>query len=122
MLTFELPMPPNLANARLHWAERDRARRAYESTLYARRLKDELPRPPLHPFPRARLVVTLHVCGRLMDTDNAYARCKWPVDFLTRSRYVVDDSPDVLTLEVGQQRVPHRDQVKLVMTLYGEAA
>jgi len=95
-LLFHLPLPPNLANARLHWrvkhAEQARYVRVLDTLLAARRL----PAPPVEPWAHGE-VEALLVLGNSMDDDNAMARLKWPVDWLVRRGYLEDDRRRHLT-------------------------
>ena len=95
--TFTLDLPPNLANGRMHWAEKGRKQAAYVNGCDRR-----YPVDPALTLPKAEAVITLYV-HQTMDRDNAFARCKWTLDWLVRRGYVVDDSPDCLRLEVRQE-------------------
>lgn len=89
-LTFIVPLPPNLANGRMHWRTKERFRKNYFNTmdmLYAARL---LPRPG-DTWAQATVRAELFMKAD-MDDDNAMARCKWPVDWIVRKGYVLDDS------------------------------
>lgn len=91
-LVFTFPLPENLANSRLHWRRKDRARRAYFDRLTVLRLTGAIPKRPRSPWIRAEIGVTLYPV-RQMDTDNLMARVKWPVDWLVQAGYLVDDAP-----------------------------
>jgi hypothetical protein len=113
-LVITLPLPPNMANGRMHWRSKQKRRVAYlEHCVYecilrhvsadAYRLKER----------HAALAFTLYL-GAQMDHDNALARCKWPVDFLVAQGFLHDDSPkwcqfsipsQVITRDKNQQRL-----------------
>ena len=94
--SFTLPLPPNLANGRMHWAQKNRKRVAYLEGCDRR-----YPADPATTLPKAEVSVTLYVWSE-MDRDNAYARVKWALDWLVMRGYVVDDSPAHLELQVSQ--------------------
>lgn len=110
-----LPLPPNLANGRLHWRAKDRKRGEYEaSCAYWAIMGGDL--HPQEPLERARISAVLYVHQR-MDWDNLMARCKWPVDFLVKDRWIVDDSPDRLEwVGIPTQEIDRKNQ-RLVVTL-----
>jgi hypothetical protein len=103
VLLFHLPLPPNLANARMHWrvkhAEQARYVRLLDSLLTVQRL----PMPPEEPWSHGA-VEALLVLGNHMDHDNAMARLKWPLDWLVRRGYLEDDGRRHLTW----QGLPHQ--------------
>jgi hypothetical protein len=92
---FRLPLPPNMANARLHWRSKDNLRRVYLSQCNDLITQHLLPRPPAVPLACARLHVTLCV-KREHDHDNAVARCKFACDFLQSAGYIESDKPKFL--------------------------
>lgn len=94
-MRFTFPLPPNLANGRMHWRTLTRKKTAYNADCDVLQLH-ELPPPPAQPFARATIAVTLTV-GAQMDHDNAVARCKWPIDWLVTRGYLVDDKPKHLS-------------------------
>ena len=105
-MKFILPLPPNLANGRMHWAAKNRKRRVYMLTCRAWKI----PRRPVEPLTRARIRATLFVFNR-MDRDNLTARLKWPVDFLVQRGYILDDSEDVLEWAgLPSQQIDRRHQ------------
>ncbi len=103
-MKLTLPLPPNLANARLHWRAKVRKKDAY----YMRCLVAAPKRPRL-PYRRARIMVTLYTHQK-MDADNLMARLKWPLDFLVKRGFIVDDSPDVLEWGVPRQAIDRKNQ------------
>lgn len=86
--TFVLPLPPNMANARRHWTATLRQKNDYYARCDAMALA--LPKPPTKPHDCVRMSVTLYVWS-MMDPDGAVSRCKWPIDWLVKAGYVVDD-------------------------------
>ena len=114
-LTLELPLPPNMANARMHWAEKDRKRAAYFKACDTLQLVNLVPPPPPHAFERVSLVSTLY-CWSLNDEDNALARIKWAADWCKTRGYIVDDKPPHCRFTVPTQHVDRKNQ-RLVLTL-----
>jgi len=116
-LVFELPLPPNLANARWHWSERAVRQRAYRVACDA---AAGLPAPPSMPLAHARADVVLRSL-RMMDADNLESRCKWIWDWLCARGYLRDDSPQVLTLAPVLQERCKRSAVGVRLVLTPEA-
>ena len=105
-----LPLPPNRANARWHWRTEKRKKDAYFM-----RCMVALPKRPRVPFARASMRVTAYT-HQEMDVDNLNARMKWPLDWLVRAGFIVDDSPknlDWLTMEQQVDRKNQRIEVEL---------
>jgi hypothetical protein len=94
-LRFDLPLPANLGNARLHWRAKHRAKKAYWAELDTLVLVKRLPKAPTAPLPKARIAVHFRTYNR-MDRDNLVARFKWVGDWLTSRGYIVDDQDGVL--------------------------
>lgn len=115
-LTLVLPLPPNMANGRDHWAKKNKRRKWFNADCDIRALTGQLPDPPKAPFQRATIRATLYVWD-LMDHDNAMARMKYAVDWLVSRGYLVDDSPAHLTWEGLPEQVIDRKHRKLVLTL-----
>lgn len=92
-LVFELPLPPNIANARMHWAVKNKKRQRYfedcDVALYEKMGRLYF---GIRGWQKAQVTVTLRL-SRTMDTDNLMARCKWPMDYLVDRGYILDDSP-----------------------------
>lgn len=114
---FRLPLPPNMANARLHWRSKDNLRKLYLSqceSLVGMRL---LPTAPEIPLVFARLSVTLCV-KREHDHDNAVARCKFACDFLQSGGYIQSDKPKFLEwVGMPKQIVDTRALPRLIFVL-----
>lgn len=109
-MKLTLPLPPNMANGRMHWRTRQRKRRAYNETCdmacimypdvhYAR---------PRVPLAKAKIRATVYVWAK-MDADNLMARLKWPVDFLVNDGWLYDDGPDHLEWEMPRQVVDRKN-------------
>jgi hypothetical protein len=114
-LTLSLPMPLNIANARLHWRVKQNAKVAYFDTLDTMQAAKLLPAPPKTPLaaPRIAVVMTL---GNRMDLDNAMARLKWPLDFLQSRGYIVNDK-DLQWEGMPTQRVTRSSPSVITLTL-----
>jgi len=95
-----LPMPPNMANARMHWRTKDACQNVYADQC-ATLLKEGLLPDAMLPV-KARLTATLHT-QRSMDWDNLTARMKWAVDWLVRNDYLVGDDPAHCEMEMPKQ-------------------
>ena len=59
---------------------------------------------------KAKISVKLYTYNK-MDVDNLFARLKWPLDWLTRRGYIVDDSPDILDWQgIPKQKIDRKNQ------------
>ena len=104
--TLVLPLPPNRANRRGHWAAQYRQDKAWAlRALVALRNADvSRPRRPL-----ARCRIAFHVVTtRAQDYDNAVARTKPATDLLVREGWLRDDGPAVLVDVAFTQAVDAR--------------
>lgn len=115
-VTFILPLPPNMANARWHWAAKHRARQEYFLELANLYILGLIPKPPAEPFPYVFISSTLYLLSQ-MDEDNALARIKWPVDWLKRHGYIVDDRIPHARFTIPAQVVSRKAQSRLELTL-----
>lgn len=116
-LTLTLPMPPNLANARMHWRAKHREKRDYWMILDSKLAWKDIPKPPRRPFPNATIASTMYL-GAAMDQDNAMARHKWALDWLVSRGYIADDRKKCLTWTGFPEQVIKRDgNYRLVLTL-----
>ena len=120
-MNLTLPLPLNLGNARLHWAEKNRKMNAYfDLCLVTVKVKR-----PTVPLPRADISATLYVWNLMDEGDNMRTRLKWPLDFLVQRGFIADDSPRTLTWgEVSQEidRRRPRIEIELVEITEDEAA
>lgn len=117
-LTITMPLPTNLANARLHWAAKLSAHNAWKLRAIADEphLRGKRPRRPLE---RVEVAAVFYVGSVLMDDDNATARLKWPLDLLKERGVIVDDKrPHLRLAGIPEQRqgTPRR----VVLTITGE--
>ena len=106
-MRITLPLPPNIANARMHWRTKNRKGKEYFESCDWLRITGEVPRL-VGPLPRARIRATLYMWG-VMETDNLMARLKFPVDWLVSRGYIVDDSPKRLEWEMPQQAIDRKN-------------
>lgn len=114
-------MPPNIANARMHWIAKHRARKAYFHNCDCYQEIGFIRPPPPDPISRVSLGSTLYL-GNYMDDDNALARIKWAADWLKRRGYIVDDKRPHCQFTIPAQVVKRGQQYKLVITLTPLAA
>jgi len=114
-MDFVLPLPPNIANMRAHWAQKNRWKRRFWDECDQRQLVGLLPAPPPEPLLTAELTAHLYVWN-VGDQDNAWARLKWALDWLTTRGYLIDDGPENLRIRSVEQTVDRKDQ-RLEMTL-----
>lgn len=108
-LSLTLPLPPNMANGRMHWAEKSRRQKDY-------RLECDTMTGPLPSIGvRVRLDATMYLWS-LMDEDNLIARLKWVQDWLVWADVIPDDSSEYLTLgKVGQAIDRKRQRVEITL-------
>lgn len=116
VLVFVLPLPPNMANARLHWKAKLRARQEYEQTCELLRMAKRLPRVPASPFPSATIAAHFAVWS-LNDEDNLMARAKWPLDWIVKAGYLLDDRKKCLSWAGLPTQEVNRKAPALTLTL-----
>ncbi len=114
-LTLTLPLPPNMANERVHWRVKHRARRGYIAMCDTRQQFSLIPAPPRAALSGIELRATLY-CWATMDDDNALARIKWAADWLKTRGYIVDDKRPHCRFTIPEQVIDRKDQ-RLVLTL-----
>jgi hypothetical protein len=114
-LTLTLPLPPNLANARMHWRVKERERKSYRQLCDFRLFAKQVPVPNVFPWPRVTVSATLYLWAQ-MDDDNALARIKWAADWLKTRGYIVDDKRPHCRFTIPEQVIDRADQ-RLVLTL-----
>lgn len=115
---LNLPLPPNLGNARLHWAKKNRQREGYLGQAFVAIRNLRLNGWPGEPhFVRVEITPWLFV-GNRMDPDNAIARLKWPIDALVLNHVIADDTGEFLTLHPVIQTID-RARPRLVFRIVG---
>jgi hypothetical protein len=102
-----LPLPPNLANSRLHWRAKHRKRQQYFQQAALALMAQPLTRYPVADL--VKLDATLYV-WQFMDADNAVARLKWTIDALVQNGYLVNDDQSHLELGTVRQRIDRKQQ------------
>jgi hypothetical protein len=117
-LTLTLPLPPNLANSRMHWRKKNRERRDYLAICDEYQLLGLVPPPPRSPLDGVTLASVLH-CWAIHDDDNALSRGKWAYDWLKTRGYIVDDKRPHCRFTIPEQVIDRKDQ-RLVLTLTPE--
>lgn len=126
-LTVVLPLPPNIANGRMHWRAKYVARGKYMDACDASQAAEGFRHRwnPGHTTPNhehATLKFGLYV-GAQMDHDNALSRVKWPVDWLVAAGYLVDDSPKHCTMSIPHQVITRKkpEQKVIIVITYEDA-
>lgn len=114
-LTLTLPLPPNMANARMHWRTKDGKRAVYLAACDTRQLLGSVPRPPATTMDRVELRSTLYLWAT-MDDDNALARIKWAADWLKTRGYIVDDKRPHCRFTIPEQVIDRANQ-RLELTI-----
>lgn len=116
-LVITLPLPPTMANSRMHWREKHRQRVAYLEHCDIVNLREmpRLVRDAGAPR-RASLAFVLHV-GNPMDDDNALARTKFACDWLVMRGFLVDDSRKWCKMSIPSQVIT-RDKNKQRLEIY----
>jgi hypothetical protein len=113
---LELPLPVNVANARLHWRSKDTLRQAYFAHCDTLLRAGVEALPPVVPTAYAAIRIELH-CKREMDTDNAVARFKWAGDWLQERGYIQSDKPARLRWDAMPTQFPKATVPRLVIFL-----
>lgn len=117
-LRFVVPMPPNMANGRMHWRVKENARSKYFCTLNLMQLAGSFPKAP-DPTPARASIHARMFLGAQMDHDNAVARLKWAIDWLRANRYIAGDNPKQLEWDGFPEQVVKRDgnyRIELTVT------
>ena len=114
-MRFVLPLPLNLANSRLHYMIKHRAKKRYWEALDMLQLTRQIPAPPSEPIQSVTIGHTWHV-GNRMDPDNAYARLKFPLDWLRTRGYIIEDREENVTLSPPKQHID-RKSPRLELTI-----
>lgn len=116
-MKLTLPLPVNLANSRLHWRPKLKAKKEYWEALDMRVLLGMIPKPPPEPMQRVTIGHTWYLHGKLMDQGNAYHRLKWIEDWLVGNGYLTDDDPENVTLLRPVQLVDRKNKrVEITIT------
>jgi hypothetical protein len=115
IVTVTLPLPPTMSNSRRHWRVTDKLRKQYMERCTNWELLGIGAGPDgMRSMPRTAQAITppdfvqmnIHMfLGQEMDQDNALSRCKWPIDWLVRARYLVDDKPKHCRLTIPIQSI-----------------
>lgn len=93
-VVLHVPLPPNRANRRGHWAVLRKQDKAYQERARLHLLTQRSAKPSR---PWLRCDIAAHVMTtRPQDLDNATARLKPVLDLLVRERWIVDDNPRVV--------------------------
>ncbi len=104
-------VPPN-ANARLHWAARSRANKAFEEQVYYKIKAMRIPR---------QKKIKIHATEwttKFMDDDNLVSSLKCIRDTIVRAGVVPDDSPEFVKLgDIEHQKVDHRKDEHLIVAI-----
>lgn len=86
-MKYTLPLPPNMANGRVHWRAKYEAQKTWAA--HAIVVEPKL-RGSQQVTPRAVVTAVLYV-HQAMDDDNAVARIKWCLDLLVRRGILAGD-------------------------------
>jgi len=110
------PLPVNIANSRMHWAERNRKKKAYWAHLDLEVYKGTIPPAPDEPVAKAEAWDHWRIWNR-SDQDNLRARLKWVQDWLVTRGYLADDTADVLTFPEHPTQEIDRKRPRLELTI-----
>lgn len=93
ILRLTVPMPPNLTNrasGKSHWRTIQREHDTYFTLLDMRLTIGMIPDPPRVPIDPPLISSTMYL-GAQMDQDNAMARHKWLIDWLSKRGFIGND-------------------------------
>lgn len=113
-IEMTLPMPANLGNARLHWRAKWRAKQDFYRASDERQQFHLVPAPPKERLTNVTVRAHFYLHNR-MDPDNLHARMKHVLDWLVTRGYLVDDSPEHVTLDVQQSIERRNKRVELIL-------
>jgi hypothetical protein len=112
VVELDFGLPKELSpNGRAHWRTKYKLSQALKDSVYYRARDYNVIDPA---------VVKYHHrwCGRSPDEDNFIASMKPALDGLVKAGVLVDDGPSHLKgIEVSYERVPHRSQRSITITV-----
>ena len=121
-MKITLPLPPNMANSRMHWRVKQNRKKAYwEACSIYSVIEAHIYEAMADPPAKAKVRATIY-CGGRMDHDNALARLKWPIDWLVEGKILVGDKPSQLEWHWPVEQVVKRKQQYRVEFEITEAA
>lgn len=110
LVRLTLPMPPNVANGRMHWRTKHRTKLAYWDACDMRVVLRVNPKAPAAPLDPAHIDARFFV-HQTMDADNLMARAKIALDWLVSRGYIHDDAPQHLKWAgIPEQEVDRKNQ------------
>lgn len=115
-IEFWLPLPPNVANARGHWAKLRRERNVWTTAATIEMCRQNVTWPR-HPWDRTRLQCHFYLWNT-MDEDNLAARQKPILDLLKgrhHNGFFPDDKPRHLELLPPTQTIDRKHQRVVVV-------
>lgn len=102
-----VPLPTRMMNEHYHWVVRRDLQNQYESHLDLLRLGGWLPPPPKVPPVLWRVDIAMF-CAAPTDRDNSTGLLKWPLDYLVKQGYAVDDNDEHLEIVKFTREVDRR--------------
>lgn len=113
-MKLTLPLPPNIANGRYHWAQKHRLKKKFYQRCDQMSLLVPRSEWPDEPHQKADVRVKLCTWGP-MDRDNQFARCKWVLDWLVTRGVIQDDASRFIDLTVTNEvdRKDRRTEVEV---------
>jgi hypothetical protein len=105
-LVFELPLPDNVANGRMHWRAKAKRKAWYWLSLDSLMFSADLPKPPKVPIRMPVAEIEMRTVRR-MDHDNAHARLKWVLDWLQTRGYMANDRD--LRYQLDNKTAPRKE-------------
>lgn len=104
----KIPTPTNRARRR-HWSKNHSDLRVWCELVWA-----HCGRPPRVTGP-VRFFFRIYRWMKIQDPDNAHASLKPLIDAFVRQGWAVDDTAELLTYDLEEKTVSHRDQVRTVV-------
>jgi hypothetical protein len=116
-LRFTFPLPPNIANARMHWRVKLRAKKDFFANADTMQMFGDFPPPPKQRISKARIRAKVYAWNK-GDTGNVMNRMKWIEDWLVTRGYLEDDSEKHLQWEGFPEQLISRKvkQVEITIT------
>lgn len=114
--TITIPdVPPSLNRVlRMHWAKKARLKTQWSSSFWLFPPGESFKlRALAHLRRKMRLKITLHN-ARQYDKDNAYGACKMIVDALRDCKFIHDDRPEFLDLQIEQVKSTRKDKKTVI--------
>ena len=115
IIELDYGLPSALSpNGRAHWRKKATVQKEFKESVYYRAREYNLD----NPIDPATVHYHYRWCGSRPDQDNFIASMKHALDGLVAAEIIVDDDPSHVTgIDVTYERVRHRSEVGIMITV-----